>query len=200
MTTETTLQNRTIEIECTPELNYPSTGGYGATATYRQTGANPPSMNGRVDGRGNINLTNLAKDSDFNDNVDIIITLNASKLKDRSGNATAGRWALPAEGPTWYPNGDHVGCCWFCEDDPSKSPPYDPTKPIRISGMGAALVPPVTDTSPVKIQDDVPDDGPAYGFCLGLVLPDVSNTPYFITLDPVLGTKTTRGNTFMLKE
>lgn len=212
MTTETqntmdagSRSNRTMEIMCTPVLTYPEGGGYGANVTYslvRGTGGMNGKVNGnsRVDSRGNINLTQMPDTPGFNDNVDIIITLNTSELIDRNGDPTAGRWALPAEGPTWYPNGDHVGCCWFCAYDATKSPPYDPTKPITIPGMTAALVPPVSATSPVKIQDDVADNGPSYGFCLGLILPDVTASPYFITLDPVLTSKTMGSNAFMLKE
>lgn len=201
MTTETqttmdagTGTDRTIEITCTPTLIWYDDGSsIGATATYRQTGANPPSMNGRVTPNGNIRLDNMPAVPGYNDNVDITIVLDTSQMKDQGRLPVAGRWATGTEGPVY--NGKNTGFCWFCAENTSLNPPYDPTQPITITNMSAHL----DSDGNVVVNDDTPDSAPDYGYCLGLVLPDNGN--YFITLDPMLGSKgNSNVNAFMLKD
>ena len=195
MTTETkatmdagTKSDRTIFMTCTPVLTYPSPGNYGATLTWTQTGGDPNSMIGRVDANGNIRLTNMPNNANYNDNVDITIDLDTSQLVDENGNTVTGRFATATE---YSGTGPVTGYAWFCGIDANGN--YDPDAPITVDGMSVTRE---GDTE-ILINDDTADDAPNYAFCLGLVLSSKNN--YYITLDPIISTK--RGSTsFMLNE
>lgn len=196
MTTETqptmdagTLKDRTITMTCTPVLTYPSTGGYGATVTFTQSDGEPNGMRGRVDRNGNIRLTNMPTDANYNDNVDITINLDTSQLVDENGVAIAGRWATASE---YSGTGPVTGFGWFCSINSDGT--YNADSPITIQDMSITRE---SDTQ-ILINDDTADNGPSYAFCLGLVLPTKSN--YYITLDPRISSKDTNINAFMLKE
>jgi hypothetical protein len=196
MTTETkatmdagTKSDRTIIMTCTPVLTYPSPGNFGATVTFTQSGGDPNGMNGRVDANGNIRLTNMPSNANYNHNVDITIELDTSQLVDQNGNSVVGRWALATESSGTGPG---TGFCWFCGVNADGS--YNASLPITIDGMTTSR----TGDTEVLINDDTADDGPSYAYCLGLVLPDFNN--YYITLDPRITTKDLQSASFMLKE
>jgi hypothetical protein len=186
-----TKSDRTIIMTCTPVLTYPSPGNYSATLTWTQTGGDPNSMNGRVDANGNIRLTNMPNNANYNDNVDITINLDTSRLVDENGNPVTGRFATSTE---YSGTGPVTGYAWFCGIDANGN--YNLDAPITIDGMSATRE---SDTQ-VLINDDTADNGPSYAFCLGLVLTSLSNSPYYITLDPTITTKSTRTTSFMLKD
>ena len=189
MPTDTDQKDRSIALTVTPVLTYPSPGNYGATFTVTQTGADPNSMNGRVDRHGNIRLNNLPNNAKYNDNVDITISLDPSQLRDEHGNTLSGRWALPNE---WSGVGPVTGFCWFATMNEDGS--YNADLPMAIENMSTSRL----DDTTVLIDDDTTASAPDYAYCLGLVLPDKSN--YYITLDPRIGSKGIGGNKFMLKD
>lgn len=184
-----TKPDRTLAITCTPVLNWVSSTppyniGASATYSYNENGSNPD-MTDRVHSDGDILLHPLPDPQDFNNNVDITITLDTSRMVDPNNNPVAGRWAL---------DGEYNGPCWFCAVQNVARREYD-TTPITIPGMTTSRL---GDTQ-VLIDDDTPMNAPNYAYCLGLVLPAYSN--YFITLDPILTNKTGGTNPpFMLKD
>ena len=190
MTTETDTLDRQITMTCTPMLIWYDDGSIGATVTFTQTGGVPAAMNGRVDSHGAIDLTNMPTDDAYNDNIDVTINLDTSQMFDRDHqNAVAGRWATAEE---YSGEGPVTGFCWFCGTDANGN--YSSAVPILIPGMVTERL---NDTA-VLINDDTPDAGPAYAYCLGLVLPN--NNGYYITIDPRITSKTSVGIGFMLNE
>jgi hypothetical protein len=173
--------DRTLAVTCRPLLIWHGTNppNIGATAVYTQAGSNP-NMPNRVSTNGDLKLDHLPSNANFNDNVDVTITLDTSGLVDPNGNPVQGRWAFANEGPLML--GSPTGFCWFCTVTNSGSRQYDPT-PITISDMSTSRL---SDTQ-VLIDDDTVNSDPDYAFCLGLVLPQYNN--YYITLDPIIGSK-----------
>ncbi|WP_324827064.1 hypothetical protein [Qipengyuania zhejiangensis] len=184
--------DRSIEVTVTPTLNYPASGQYGATVEYTQTGQDPDTgnMKNRVKKNGDLKLTNLQDADGYTDNVDITFTLDSSKMVDEHGNAVTGRWATKTE---YSGTGPVTGFLWFCTVTDAEKREYD-TAPIDVPGMTAVRL----SDQQVQIDDNTDDSAPDYGYCLGLVLS--SKNGYYITLDPMLGSKGTSGvNEFMLK-
>lgn len=189
----TTLQDRTIAMTCTPTLIWRGDGGIGASVVFSQTGQNPDNndMKNRVKRDGDIKLTGLKDENGFTDNVDITITLDTSQMKDQGQEPVAGRWATASE---YSGTGPVTGGLWFCAVQNVQRREYD-TAPITVPGMEAKRL----SDSQVQIDDNTADSAPDYAYCLGLVLPGYNN--YYITLDPMLGSKGASGvNAFMLKE
>ncbi|RGP40944.1 hypothetical protein BPTFM16_01239 [Altererythrobacter insulae] len=189
MPTDIDQKDRSIALTVTPVLTYPSPGNYGANFTVTQTEGDPQSMNGRVDRHGNIRLNNLPNNAKYNDNVDIVISLDDSQLKDEHGNPLSGRWATSTE---YSGKGPVTGFCWFAGMNEDGS--YDADLPMAIENMSTSRL----DDTTVLIDDDTTASAPDYAYCLGLVLPDKNN--YYITLDPRIGSKGTVNNSFMLKD
>ncbi|WP_341712783.1 hypothetical protein [Erythrobacter sp.] len=188
-----TKKDRTIAVTCTPTLIWNSDGSIGASATFTQTGQTPDhsNMKNRVASDGDLKLSGLKAKDGYNDNVDITFTLDTSQMVDKNGNSVAGRWATATE---YSGTGPVTGYLWFCQVQNVSKREYN-TTPITITGMSAVRG---GDTQ-VTIDDDTDDTAPDYAYCLGLVLPD--NGDYYITLDPMLGSKGTSGvNEFMLRK
>lgn len=187
------LKDRTIHVKVTPTLVWRADGGIGATVVFKQTGQEPDhsNMKNRVASDGDLKLSGLTARKNYNDNVDITFTLDTSEMVDKDGNSVDGRWATATE---YSGTGPVTGYLWFCAVQNVARRQYD-TTPIDIDGMSAVRV---SDTE-VQIDDDTADSAPDYAYCLGLVLPAYND--YYITLDPMLGSKGTSGvNNFMLKE
>lgn len=191
MTTETTTADRTISMTCTPVLVWYDDGSIGANVTFSQTGGVPSAMAGRVDSHGAINLADMPVDAAYNDNIDVTINLDTSQMFDQDRNAVAGRWATAEE---YSGEGPVTGFCWFCGTDANGN--YSSAIPVTIDGMTTSRL---SDTA-VLINDDTPDAGPAYAYCLGLVLVRPNQNNYYITIDPRITSKTTTGARFMLNE
>ena len=190
--TQETDLDRTIEVKCTPTLIWREDGGIGASFEFEQTGQSPDNndMKNRVKKDGDLKLTKLKDANGFTDNVDITFTLDTSKMVDKQGNPVAGRWATATE---YSGTGPVTGFLWFCEVQDVERREYD-TTPITVEGMTAARL----SDMKVQIDDNTDDKAPDYAYCLGLVLPDRGN--YYITLDPMVGSKgTSRVNPMMLR-
>ena len=190
MTTETTTADRTISMTCTPVLVWHSATDIGATYTFTQTSGAPAAMLGRVGSDGSINLTNLPADPAYSDNIDIAIMLDTSQLRSQDGtSAVQGRWAQPDE---FSGSGPVTGYGWFCGTDANGN--YSASVIVTIPDMGIYRV----GDGELMINDDTPDNAPAYAYAMGLVLPDYGN--YYITIDPRITSKTSVGIGFMLDE
>ncbi len=188
--TADTKQDRTLEVICKPQLIWHEDGGIGATMIFSQ-GDSEPNMPKRVNSHGDLKLTGLPANAKYTNNVDITIKLDTSMMTDKNGNPVVGRWATAAEGPVI--NGAATGFCWFCTVHNVDSRDYDPA-PIDVPGMSTHLI----NNVEVMIDDNTTDAAPDYAYCLGLVLPDYNN--YYITLDPMLGSKgVSRVNPTMLR-
>ncbi|MFM7377049.1 MAG: hypothetical protein ACKO1O_02780 [Erythrobacter sp.] len=85
-----------------------------------------------------------------------------------------------------------TGYGWFCGTDANGN--YNASVPITIPDMSFVRV---SDTELV-IDDDTPDNAPAYAYAMGLVLPGYGN--YYMTIDPRITSKTSIGSNFMLNE
>jgi hypothetical protein len=163
--------DRTLAITATPTLIWRGDGGIGATMAYQQT-SSVPDMPGAVDPQsGSINLENMPTNSRYTDNIDILITLDASATVDQNGNPLEVRWATLTESTP-----PSVGCCWFCTT-PASGQNKDST-PITIPGMTTGRI---SDTM-VFIDDNTSDGSVVYTFCLAIVIPSRGN--YYITIDP----------------
>jgi len=189
MTTETDVNDRQITMTCTPVLVWNTDGSIGATFTFSQSNGVPDAMNGRVGSDGSINLTAMPQDNNYNDNIDITIMLDTSRMVDQSGNPVAGRWAYSNE---WSGTGPVTGFGWFCGTDGNGN--YAASVPIAIPGMQFQR----NSDNELVIDDDTPDNAPGYAYAMGLVLPNNGN--YYITLDPRITTKTSVGTNFMLND
>lgn len=188
-TANDTLLDRKISMTVLPTLIWHSDSNIEATFGVTQTYGEPAAMNGRVAANGAIDITNMPSDAAYSDNIDVTITLDDSQMIDPSGNQISGRWATDTEGSG---DGRAVGYCWFCGEDANGN--YDPWTPITISGMSTSRL----NNMQFLINDDTPDAGPAYDYCMGLVLS--GHNDYYITLDPRITTKTSVGIGFMLDE
>lgn len=193
MTTETEtgadtgLNDRQIAMICMPVLVWNSANDIGATFSFTQTIGMPAAMNGRVGSDGSIDLTNMPADPAYNDNIDVTIMLDTSRMVDQNGNPVAGRWAQADE---YSGTGPVTGFGWFCGTDANGN--YSASVPITIPNMSFLRM---GDTE-LMINDDTPDNAPAYAYAMGLVLPN--NGDYYITLDPRITSKTKVGTGFML--
>lgn len=186
-TANDTLLDRKVSITVTPTLIWHSDSNIEATFSVSQTSGEPAAMNGRVASNGAIDLTGMPNDPLYSDNIDVTITLDDSQMVDPNGNHIAGRWATATEGSG---DGKAVGFGWFCGVDANGN--YDPWTPITIPAMSISRL---SDTQ-LLINDDTPDAGPAYNYCMGLVLS--GHNDYYITLDPRITSKTPGTTTFML--
>ncbi|WP_285709094.1 hypothetical protein [Erythrobacter oryzae] len=190
MTTDTDTMDRQITMLCTPTLVWNADGSIGATIAFTQTNGVPAAMNGRIGSDGSIDLTAMPNDPAYNDNIDITIMLDTSRMVTQDGSQpVAGRWALPDE---FSGSGPVTGYGWFCGTDANGN--YSASVPITIPDMSFVRV---SDTELV-IDDDTPDNAPAYAYAMGLVLPGYSN--YYMTIDPRITTKTTNTSSFMLND
>lgn len=190
MTTETDTLDRQITMLCTPTLVWRADGSIGATIAFTQTNGVPAAMNGRIASDGSIDLTNMPHDDNYNDNIDVTIMLDTSRMVTQDGSQpVAGRWALPDE---FSGTGPVTGYGWFCGTDANGA--YSASVPITIPDMSFVRV---SDTEMV-IDDDTPENSPTYAYAMGLVLPGYAN--YYMTIDPRITSKTTTGARFMLNE
>ncbi len=175
-----TQKDRTLAISVQPTLVWRPDGSIGATFGYVQTDSQP-NMPNRVDPlTGNIRLNNMPSNANYNDNVDITITMDDSLSVDRNGNRVPLRFATATEG---NPPND-VGFCWFIKNPPSNPPPgyqKDLTH-IQIPGMATSRL---NDTQ-VLINDDTADGSLTYTFCMGMVIASAANNGYYITIDPAI--------------
>ncbi len=177
--------DRTMTIICRPTLQIASaTPPYSMTATpkfYYDSGT--PPMDGRVHEDGDIILQPLPSPQDFSNQVDITVMLDTSLMVDPEGNHVPGRWAYANE---YSGIGPVTGFCWFCRITNVEKRGYNST-PIEVNGMSATRI---SDTE-IFMDDNSPAASPAVGFCLGLVVPQYSD--YYITIDPILTSKTGLG-------
>ncbi len=166
--------DRTLAITLRPTLVWRNDGSIGATFAYEETGS-APNMPNRVDPvTGDIRLKNMPNNANYNDNVDITITMNDSLSVDPSGNRVGLRFAYSTEG---NPPND-IGYCWFVNNPPPGGPKN--TTEISIPGMSTSRL---NDTQ-VLINDDTADGDVTYTFCMGMVLTNPANAGYYITIDP----------------
>lgn len=190
MNTETSASDRTITMTCTPTLVWHPDGSIGATVVFTQNAGAPPEMMGRVGSDGSINLTNMPHNPAYSDNVDVTIMLDTSQLVTQDGSQpVAGRWAQANE---YSGTGPVTGFGWFCGTDANGN--YTSATPITIPGMAFIRA----NDLELLLDDDTPDNAPAYAYALGLVLPAYSN--YYITIDPRITNKTSVGNRVMLDD
>lgn len=176
--------DRALEAIVTPTLIWRADGGIGASVAYAQ-GTSNPNMPNRVRPNGDLKMTGLQENAKFTDNVDVTFSLDTSKMVDQSGNPVPGRWATATE---YSGQGPVTGFAWLCNIPDHSKPAYDPT-PISVPGMTTVRV---SDTQ-VMIDDNTDDAAPDYGYCLGLVLDRPGLAPYYITLDPRIGSKGSSG-------
>lgn len=181
-------QDRTLTVIVTPTLVWRNDGSIGATIAFSQGNSNPNMPNRVNPANGNISLQGMPRNANYNDNVDITLTLDTSQCKDRNGNAVVARWAYATEGNP----PDDVGYCWFVAN-PQPGQPKN-LQHIAIDGMTVSRI----DDTNILIDDDTADGSDTYTFCMGFVLPDYSN--YYITIDPVISGKGTSTNSFMLAD
>ncbi len=137
-------------------------------------------MPNRVDPvTGNIRLNNMPSTANYNDNVDITITMDDSLSFDPSHNHVPLRFGYAGEGNP----PDDVGFCWFINNPPPGGP--KDTTEIQIPGMSTSRL---SDTQ-VLINDDTADGNIIYTFCMGMVLANTANNGYYITIDPIISGK-----------
>lgn len=180
--------DRTLSVTATPTLVWNGANDITATMAYAQT-ASVPNMPNVVDRRtGQIDLSKLPSNANYTSNVDIMITLDASALRDRSGNSIPAQWGAASLDPQIPPPGGHwsgvppkTPWAWFCANPPANSPTYD-TTPILIPNMIAIR----NSDSVVFIDDNAAIGTGNYTFCLGLVLLLGGGNRYFITIDPTI--------------
>ena len=174
---EKKLKDRTLEIMVTPTLSWFVNTIVGSFTTYVQTGSKP-----RMDAvvnqmSGYIDLSSMPDDPDYNDNVDITLTLNTQYLKDQNGIDMQARFAKDGEGEL-----PGEGALWFCKN--AVNGRKDVT-PITVPDMHVIR----RNDKTVIIDDDTPLASPPYTFCMGIVLPTRNNE--FVLIDPILSTKGT---------
>jgi len=175
-----TLLKRKVHITCTPTLIWYNDSHIEATVVFTQTYGEPAAMNGRVAADGAIDLTNMPEDKSYNDNIDVTINLDDSRMVDPHGNHIAGRWAYDTE---YSGTVEVTGYGWFCEIDANGK--SIPSHPIKVDNMAISRL---NDTS-ILIEDNTPELMPPHEYCLGLVLSGHNN--YYMTIDPRITTKTT---------
>lgn len=199
------LKDRSITITVSPVLNWidpikptieTSSIGFALTAS------DPPGT-ATVDTSGSVNISQMPAAPGYDENIDITLLLDTSNMRDANGNLLTGnntpRWAKSDEG-TSYTDGkgktQHCGYGWFCEIT-DMGPPleYQALPPIDIDKMAFKR----KDDLNLVIEDKSDDGSPPYAFKFGFVLPGQYNG-YFISIDPVISTKSTRTSSFMLKD
>ncbi|MFM5883738.1 MAG: hypothetical protein ACKOQ3_00140 [Novosphingobium sp.] len=177
--------DRTLAITIFPTLVWHPDGSIGATFAYQQTGS-VPNMPNRVDPvTGNIRLNNMPSNANYNDNVDITITMDDSRsfLADGTTHVPL-RFANAGEG---NPPND-VGFCWFINNVPPGG--TKDTTEIHIQGMSTSRL----NDKQVFINDDTADGDIVYTFCMGMVLAPPAPNGYYITIDPIVSGKGVGGH------
>nr|WP_298897150.1 hypothetical protein [uncultured Altererythrobacter sp.] len=210
MTTETqtqsaaqdsgTKKNRKLKIKCAPTLEWiSSTKPYdiGATMAFDEDDKDTePSMPGVVSTDGDIDISDLPANDDYNDNIDITFKLETGGILGPDGKKIKGkvRWAYATEGAYTYEgeSGD-TGYGWFCKLNDNPPPAYDKLPPQTIEGMSFVR----NGDGSIEIKDDTPDGTPGFGYCVGFVLEDYDN--YYISIDPRVSSKGVLNANFMLK-
>lgn len=199
-----TKKDRKLTIQCTPTLIWNGTNppNIGATMAFADT-ASDPNMPGAVNSvTGDIDISNMPKNTKYTDNIDITLLLDTSNLKDANGNPLTGdpvaRWAHSDEGPTYTDakgKTQHLGYCWFCQITDLQKRQYIISPPIDIAKMSISR----PDHLNVLIDDNTADGSPAYAFCMAFVLPGYDD--YYISIDPLISSKSGGGDPpFMLKK
>src|SRR3546814_6964932 len=91
---------------------------------------------------GDIDISNMPKNTKYTDNIDITLLLDTSNLKDANGNPLTGnpvaRWAHSDEGPTYTDakgKTQHLGYCWLCQITDLQKRQYNISPPIDIAKM-----------------------------------------------------------------
>jgi hypothetical protein len=173
-TVSTDQTDRTLTIQATPVLQFDGNGTLtGVDFTYAQTGSTPNMPNMVNQQNGNINLRNMPSNHNYTDNVDITINLTTTA----SGYGVQFASSSQGNGPIW-----------FCVSatDPTPIP-----TPANMS-CGANT------SSQVYIDDNQSDGGLSYSFCMGVMVPALSSTPF--TIDPIVTGKGQNSSSFMLSE
>lgn len=188
MPVSTTQKDRCLTITASPTLSWNSNGQLtGVTMSYQQ-GSSDPNMPGAVNPiKGNINLMGMPANNSYTDNVDITINLDDSTALGPNGTKVPVRFAYTTES-----NGDGTGPIWFCAM-PQPGRAKDPKQIATPSGMIIGE----NNSSQVYINDDQADGGSSYCFCLAVVVPSASATPW--TIDPIITGKGSNSS-FMLSE
>jgi hypothetical protein len=176
--------DRTLSITATPTLIWHGPDNIGANLSYQQTGSVPNMPNAVNRQTGFIDLSKMPANSNYTNNVDIMITLDASGLRDPSGNTVPAAWANVGDPVTNPMNGvpPNTPWAWFCATPPPGFPYV--TTPVLIPNMASIR----NSDSVVFIDDNTPLTSAYYIFCLGLVLWPAGRR-YFITIDPIVGGK-----------
>ena len=198
-------KDRKLTITVTPTLHWNSTDPLDITASIAFAASDcKPADTATVDSAtGKIDISHMPRDTGYNENIDIKLSLDTSKMKDANGNPLTGkatpRWAKDDEGPTYTDSKGktkHLGFGWFCKIN-DLGPPldYDVSPPISIDKMKFKR----SDGTELLIDDDTPDASPAYAFMMAFVLP--GSNDYYISIDPILTNKGLGSNdSFMLKK
>ncbi len=175
--------DRTLSLTATPTLIWNGPNNITATIDYNQTASVPNMPNVVTKKTGQIDLSHLPSNANYTSNVDIMITLDASALKDPSGNSVPAQWGVanldPQNGSPWSGVPPMTPWAWFCANPPSPGAQYN-TTPILIPNMISIR----NSDSVVFIDDNAAIGSGNYTFCLGLVLLLPSGARYFITIDP----------------
>ncbi len=146
---------------------------------------------------GAIDISAMASDKQYSENIDITLVLNSAHMTDPNGNLLTGdqtpRWAKKDEGPTYIDakgGGSgvlkHLGYGWFCNII-SLGPPleYHASPPVEIDKMKFKRK---SDTE-LEIADNTDDGSPPYAYMMAFVLPNQSSGDYYISIDPALSRK-----------
>ena len=139
-------------------------GSYGGTVTFTQTQSSPP-MNGVVDINGNIDLSQLPGNSQYNWAIGINFTLSAV-VTDLNGNNVPCVWATPLS----------KACSIYAPDGTpatNMTVTQSPSTPLLMSIA-----------NPNNDQSKPSKAARTYTYKPGVMLPSVNN--YFIGLDPTL--------------
>jgi hypothetical protein len=165
--------DRSLTITVTATSNWigPGPNDLGANISYAET-ASKPNYPNAIDNAGNVYLGHMSSDPKYTDNLDITLILNAQMTARDGTTKLDARWALPTEGSGTYPSPE--GFCWFCASPTNWQPIATPPGMTLIRNG---------DTS-ITIDDNTTDDFQSYIFCMGLMVPPVSN--HFITIEPVI--------------
>lgn len=183
--------DRTLGITATPTLvwNDGTYNNIGATMAYTQT-SSVPNMPNKVDKKsGQIDLSHMPSNSNYTNNVDIIVTLDASALRDLSGNPLAAQWSQVGDIIGWNGAPPTTPWCWFCANPLPGSSQYDHNQ-IDVLNMTTVR----TSDSVVFIDDNTLIGTGNFTFCLGLTLLLPTGARYFITIDPTIVGKGTGTN------
>lgn len=175
--------DRTLGITATPTLiwNDGTYNNIGATMAYTQT-SSVPNMPNKVDKKsGQIDLSHMPSNSNYTNNVDIIMTLDASALRDLSGNPLPAQWSQVGDITSWTGSPPTTPWCWFCANPPPGSSQYNHDQ-IDVLNMTTVR----NSDSVVFIDDNTLIGTGNFTFCLGLTLLLPTGARYFITIDPAI--------------